>query len=109
MLSRFGFENRQEPERNRLQWTNSNNCVEARFAVGLPAKGRSILGKLAEQMFVQEIPKIVGQSLIASNLDSSLVLRHIQTAEDTHAIHRQLPELGFAAFVADRWCNTSQG
>ncbi|KPL10711.1 hypothetical protein AMJ71_02135, partial [candidate division TA06 bacterium SM1_40] len=42
--------------------------VEARFVVGLPARGRTILGKEAETIFFKEIPRIVDGALLFANL-----------------------------------------
>ena len=37
----------------------SDELVEARFVVGLPARGRSILGRQAVEMLCEDIPEIV--------------------------------------------------
>ena len=42
--------------------------VEVRFTMGLPAAGRTILSRQAEEMFFGEVPKIVERSLFYGNL-----------------------------------------
>ncbi len=79
----------------------TEDFVEARFLMGLPAFGRKIAGRHAESMFFEELPKIVQASLIHQNLDQDALDLHIQTAEDADALRDLLGELGFVGFVAD--------
>jgi predicted ABC-class ATPase len=75
--------------------------VEVRFLMGLPAFGRKIAGRHAESMFFTELPQIVRHSLFHENLDSGALLRHIHAAEDADVLRGQLKELELVAFVAD--------
>lgn len=75
--------------------------VEVRFTVGLPAKGRRVLGREAEAMFLKEIPLIVEKSLLFKNLPSKKVQEHVNTVEDTQYIRDHLKERGLVAFVGD--------
>lgn len=75
--------------------------VEARFVMGLPAFGRKIAGRHAESMFVEELPKIVKASLYYKSLDEKRLYEHIKTAEDADFLRNQLGELGLVAFVAN--------
>lgn len=75
--------------------------VEARFVMGLPAFGRRIAGKHAETMFFVELPKIVKASLYCKNLNEKTLYEHIETAEDADCLRDQLDKLGLVAFVAD--------
>ncbi len=75
--------------------------VEVRFFAGLPAKGRRISGKEAEEMLIEDIPWAVHRSLFYSSLDPQEVENHVDTVEDAEAIRAQLPELGIVAFIAD--------
>lgn len=79
----------------------SKEGVEARLTIGLPAKGRRILGKDAEEMFFQELPKVVSQSLFFKNLDPLAVEDHVKSVEDQDYLRSWLRENGFVAFVAD--------
>ncbi|MEG4114762.1 MULTISPECIES: ABC-ATPase domain-containing protein [unclassified Microcoleus] len=75
--------------------------VELRFAVGLPAGGRSILGRQAAEMLCEDIPQIVSNSLKYSHLNAAECRRHVETVEDADWLREQLAEKGLVAFVAD--------
>ncbi len=75
--------------------------VEARCIAGLPAKGRSVLGKQANVMLTDMLPRMVSRALLYSALDSSALYRHIETVEDADALRDQLAECGLVGFVAD--------
>src|SRR6476661_4152601 len=75
--------------------------VELRFVVGLPAGGRSILGRQAAEMLCEDIPKIVSKSLKYANLNAAECRRHVETVEDADWLREQLAEKGLVAFVAD--------
>ena len=75
--------------------------VEMRFSVGLPAGGRSILGRQAAEMLCEDIPLIVSQALKYSNLNAAECRRHVETVEDADWLRQQLTENGLVAFVAD--------
>ncbi|MDY6965832.1 MAG: ABC-ATPase domain-containing protein [Halobacteriota archaeon] len=75
--------------------------VEARFVVGLPAFGRKIAGGHAEAMLLDELPLIVQASLYYKNLNEKRLFEHIETAEDADFLRGRLEMLGLVAFVAD--------
>ncbi|NQE36208.1 ABC-ATPase domain-containing protein [Microcoleus asticus] len=75
--------------------------VELRFTVGLPAGGRSILGRQAAEMLCEDIPEIVSKSLKYANLNAAECRRHVETVEDADWLRKQLAEKGLVAFVAD--------
>ncbi|MEG4277208.1 ABC-ATPase domain-containing protein [Microcoleus sp. MON1_C1] len=75
--------------------------VELRFAVGLPASGRSILGRQAAEMLCEDIPEIVSKSLKYSHLNAAECRRHVETVEDADWLRQQLAEKGLVAFVAE--------
>lgn len=75
--------------------------VEARLQIGLPAQGRSILSRQAEQMLCGEIPKIVQNSLLWAALPQNDVRDFVCCVENQEAIRQQLQSLGLVAFVAD--------
>jgi len=77
------------------------DCVEARFWVGLPARGRRISGRDAQAMLLRELPVIVQNALFAHEIASRDLYRHIQLAEDADALRDQLGRMGLIAFVAD--------
>jgi len=74
--------------------------VEARFVVGLPARGRTVLGRQAEELLLGEVPRIVGEAFTYRRLDAAAVRRHVDTVEDSDSIRRGLAERGLIAFIA---------
>ncbi len=75
--------------------------VEARFVVGLPARGRRVLGRQAAAMLGEDVPDIVEAALKYKALDRRQLTAHLDAAEDADALRAQLPALGLVAFVAD--------
>ncbi|MDX1663337.1 MAG: ABC-ATPase domain-containing protein, partial [Candidatus Promineifilaceae bacterium] len=75
--------------------------VEARFVAGLPARGRTILGRAAAEMLGEALPEVVEESLFYSHNDQALLWRFVETAEDADALRAKLDEQGLVAFVAD--------
>jgi predicted ABC-class ATPase len=86
-------------ERNAVVIDRGN--LEARFVVGLPAAGRTILGKEALGIFFEEVPKIVEGSLLYRSVDQKDIKRHVDVAEDQDVMRGLLAEQGLVAFVAD--------
>lgn len=81
--------------------TITDNTLDVRFVVGLPAQGRTILGSEAITLFLQQIPQIVEQSLFLRNLNIEELNSFIKTAEDQEAIRKWLSETNVVAFIAD--------
>jgi len=79
----------------------TDDIVEARFLMGLPALGRKIAGRQAEAMFLEELPRIVKSSLIYKNQKREELQQHVETAEDADFLRNQLDRLGLVAFMAD--------
>ncbi len=75
--------------------------VEARFFTGLPARGRTILGREAGEMFFEEVPEIVRRSLLYKNLEPERLKRHVYVVEDQNYIRDRLKQRGLVAFVAN--------
>ncbi|MDT8358028.1 MAG: ABC-ATPase domain-containing protein [Methanomicrobiaceae archaeon] len=74
---------------------------EARFVMGLPARGRRIDGKAAAAMLRDELPEIVGESLYFHSPQRHRLIRHLEVNEDADALRGKLAELGCIGFVAD--------
>jgi len=79
----------------------NKDWVELRFVVGLPARGRSILGRQAAYMLCEDIPKLVDRALVYTYLDSEAIRRHVETIEDADWLRSKLNERDLVAFVAD--------
>jgi len=75
--------------------------VEARFVVGLPAQGRRILGRQAATMLCDELPLLITSVIQYTSLSKNRLIEHLNTAEDADALRGQLLKLGLVAFVAD--------
>lgn len=75
--------------------------IEARMQVGLPAQGRIVLGHQAEAMLCQEIPQIVSNSMKWSAVDQKGIREFVNCIENQEAIRENLHSLGLVAFVAD--------
>jgi len=75
--------------------------LEVRFVVGLPAAGRTVLGREAQAIFFEEIPRVVGRALFPRSLDEGALRRHVEVAEDQEALRDMLRELKLVAFVAE--------
>ncbi|MEA5536186.1 ABC-ATPase domain-containing protein [Crocosphaera sp. XPORK-15E] len=81
--------------------TVNNETIEIRFFVGLPARGRTILGRQAAQMLCEDIPNIIEQSLKYSALDSKAIQQQVETAEDADWIRQELPQKCLVSFIAN--------
>jgi predicted ABC-class ATPase len=75
--------------------------LEVRFLVGLPAKGRTILGRQAAMMLCEDVPEIVKDTLKYSSLNPQHLQQHLETAEDADWLRAQLEARGLVAFVAN--------
>ena len=69
--------------------------------VGLPARGRRVLGRQAAAMLCDDVPKIVNNTLKYASIDKKRLTAHLNAAEDADTLLAQLPELGLVAFVVD--------
>ncbi len=79
----------------------NDEVVEVRFFVGLPASGRSILGRQAAEMLCDDIPEIVRKSVKFSALNSQECYRQVETVEDADFLRKNLAEKGLVAFIGD--------
>ena len=76
-------------------------AIEARFTVALPARGRSICGEWAAQIFSETLPRLVHEALLHESTDHSALMAHLCSVEDQQAARSQLAGRGLVAFVAD--------
>jgi Predicted ATPase of the ABC class len=73
--------------------------VIAQFTVNLPARGRTILGQKAIDIFEQVVPHFVAKSLVYSTYREDLLRHHVLSIEDQHWVRNQLSIKGLVAFV----------
>lgn len=79
----------------------SDETIEVRCFIGLPADGRIIRSATAATLLLGELPRIVEQSLLKASIDAAALAAHIATAEDADDLRAQLDPLGLIAFIAD--------
>lgn len=75
--------------------------IELRFRVNLPADGRSILAKRALNLLTFHLPKFIRRATMARELDVEALTHHCEVIEDQAALRQQLAEHDLLAFVAD--------
>jgi predicted ABC-class ATPase len=75
--------------------------VEIRLGVGLPAAGRTVLGREAGEMIFREIPEMVRRGLRGENLCPQEALEHVRVVEDQDFLRGKLKEMGLVSFLAE--------
>jgi predicted ABC-class ATPase len=75
--------------------------VELRFTVNLPARGRTILGRQARQLLCNALAETVRASAVMTSLDAGAFKRHCDGVEDQVALRGGLSGAGLVAFVPD--------
>lgn len=86
-------------ERNSVVITDE--VIEVRCFLGLPAEGRKICADIAIKMLCEELPEIVRRSLLHDNSDYDALFREINAVEDAEFLRSQLDRLGMVSFIAD--------
>jgi predicted ABC-class ATPase len=75
--------------------------LEARFTLGLPARGRRIAGREAVALLREDVVRVVRASLLARAHDDAAIERHAAANEDADALRSALADRALIAFVAD--------
>ena len=75
--------------------------VEARLSLGLPAQGRTILGRQAEAMLCQELPEVTERVIEWRSVDQERARAFVDCIDNQESIRGQLDDLGLVAFIAD--------
>jgi len=78
-----------------------DNHIEVRFEIGLPAAGRRVLGKAANRIFQDVLPKIVDSSLLYKNIDEKALKNQVNLIQDQMYIRKELKKKGLVAFIAN--------
>jgi predicted ABC-class ATPase len=79
----------------------NNPSIEIRFTVTLPAHGRSINGRKAQELLVTHLPKIMERGLLWEHQDEKRVRTHLRTMEVQESLRNSLAKLGLVAFVGN--------
>lgn len=88
-------------ERSACQVNKDNGQVLFRFAVGFPARGRSIAAEELEKILFRLLPPVVEKAGLYGNLNQKVLADVVELADDQKAIRDQMKEMGLVAFVAD--------
>jgi predicted ABC-class ATPase len=76
--------------------------VEARMAVGLPARGRTVDARAARTVLLEELPEVVRRALVPEGgVEAARARLHVENVEDAEHLRDLLPSLDLVAFVAD--------
>ena len=75
--------------------------IEARFEVGFPARGRSVLGRELQKILYYFLPKIADYSLKYENLNKSKLISRVKLVCDQEFIREELKRLGLVAFIGN--------
>ncbi len=86
-------------QRSSVILNKEKNEIEFRFYAGLPARGRTVLGFVAEDMFFKEMPDIVYYSTHFDDTTYNQLLNHIKTYEDYCFIKNSLREKKLVCFI----------
>ena len=78
-----------------------DGSVEARFYVGLPARGRRVLGGEAAELLTEDVPAAVDEALRADAHEAGALREAAEVNEDADHLRALLPERDLVAFVAD--------
>ena len=79
----------------------NNEKIEARFYVGFPARGRSVLSKELEKILFNIIPNIFKNTLIYNNINIKALNDKLKLLEDQEFIRKQLKDKKLIAFIAN--------
>ena len=75
--------------------------MEVRLMVGLPARGRTVMGRLAAELLCDRIPDLASQALSIASLPLQEAEDHVDCVENQACLREVLKERGLVAFVAD--------
>ncbi|MFP8875475.1 MAG: ABC-ATPase domain-containing protein, partial [Myxococcota bacterium] len=75
--------------------------VEVRVQAGLPAAGRRVLGREAEALLIDDLPRIAARGLCAEADEHGELRDFVHCVENQEHIRGQLAGMGLLAFVGD--------
>ena len=78
-----------------------NEKIEARFYIGFPAKGRSVLSSELEKILFNILPNIMENTLIYNNIDIDELIKRIELVQDQEFIRNKLKSKKLVAFIAN--------
>lgn len=75
--------------------------IEARISLGLPARGRTVMGNVAAAMLTEELPRIVADSILFGNIPAKEALSYVELKEDQDFIRAEMKRRNLVCFVAN--------
>ncbi|CBZ53071.1 conserved hypothetical protein [Neospora caninum Liverpool] len=96
-----------QPSQHVLRRTSmivTEDAVEARCNVSLPARGRSIEGRRAAQLLCERLPAVARAAMYFSRQRAKDLEAHIQSVEDQEYLRASLAKYGLVAFVINGAC-----
>ncbi len=78
-----------------------NGAVEVRFWVDLPSRGRQIRGRDAQELLLDDLPRIADRALTYPRLERATLARHQRAVDNAECVRGQLRERGLVAFIAN--------
>ncbi|MGF1696491.1 ABC-ATPase domain-containing protein [Vibrio lamellibrachiae] len=75
--------------------------IELRFRINLPADSRNILAKKALNIITFYLPKFIRKCTLERELNKDALINHCQVIEDQAAMRAQLAENNLTAFIAN--------
>ncbi|SDX49893.1 Predicted ATPase of the ABC class [Marininema mesophilum] len=79
----------------------TKSFVEVRLTIGLPARGRQVLGQKAEEMLCRFIPELVEGGIPLQKLDPEAVEERMRLVDNQQAIRQHIEKNNWVAFIAD--------
>jgi predicted ABC-class ATPase len=73
--------------------------LEIRFSMGLPARGRRIMGLEASRLLIEVLPLIVTDSCLYKNLNQKQLKEEVELYEDANFLRQGLREHGLVSFI----------
>ncbi len=79
----------------------TDDWLEVRIQLGLPAAGRRVMGRAAATLLCERLPELAARSLCAEPDDVEEARRFVECVEDQEAVRDQLVGGGLVAFVGN--------
>ncbi|KAL7749337.1 hypothetical protein RI367_005208 [Sorochytrium milnesiophthora] len=77
------------------------DTVEARFTVGLPAQGRTVLARQCSQLLVDQLPAVIKKALQFASIPEKELWAFLHSVEDQESLRAQLADADLVAFVGN--------
>lgn len=87
--------------RTAMSVEKATGSVTARFEVGFPARGRTVMVEPLERILYSILPKIVSECFFYRNLDDDRLANAINLAEDVYTLRKNVKASSMVAFVAN--------